>query len=116
MAVPIESSFSTFDVQDVTFFWLLFLGTVQARREWGDILRIFFFLNIIILPSGILFSSLLSVSLMVDLSDSALLPLKKLSVHLQYSYGRCWIRDLMLVPALEGYKSISPGALLNPFQ
>lgn len=40
MAVSIESSFSTLDVQDVTFFWLLFLGTVQARKQWGDTLRI----------------------------------------------------------------------------
>lgn len=72
MAVSIESSFSAFDVQAVTF-WLLFLGVVQERKEWGDTSKIYLFINASISPSRILLSSLLSVSLMVELSDFALL-------------------------------------------
>lgn len=64
--------------------WAQFKQEENGVTYWGffDFFKIFFFLSIIISPSGILFSSLLSVSLMVDLLDSALFSLKKLSVHL----------------------------------
>lgn len=92
--------------------WAQFKQEKNGVTFWGLVVC-FFFSNIIILPSGNLSSSLLSVSLMLDLSDSALLSLK-LSVHLWCSHGGCWIRDFVLVPALQGYKSISSGVLLNP--
>lgn len=115
MTVSIESLFSTFDVQAVTFFWLLFLSTVQARKEWGDTLKIFFFL-IWSFCHQEFFLHPCYVSLMADLSDSVLLPLKQLPVNPHFSHGKCWIRDLVPVSVLEGCKSISSQVLLNPSQ
>lgn len=111
MTVSIESTFSTFDVQAVTF-WLLFLSTVQARKEWGNTLKIFFLIWSFCHQD--FFPHPCYVSSMADLSGSALLPMKKLPMHPHCSHGKCWIRDFVLVPALEVCKSISSQVLLNP--
>lgn len=93
----------------MTFFCLSFLGTGQERKERGSTLRNYYYYFwyhhfTTWIPNA--------CYQLADLLYSALLPFKEISVC-QYSRGRCWIRALLLIPALEDYKSFSSVMPLN---
>lgn len=90
--------------------WAQFKQEKNGVTHWGFFFLIWSFCHQEFFPHPCY------VGLMADLSSSALLPLKKLSLHPHCSHGKCWIRDLVLVPVLEGCKSISSQVLLNPSQ